>query len=611
MIIGTAGHIDHGKSALVEALTGQRVDRLAEERRRGITVELNFVPLDLGDGRVAGVVDVPGHEDFVRTMVAGAAGMDLVLLVVAADEGIMPQTREHLAILEALGVRRGIPVITRCDLVAPEWAALVREEVASWLADSTVAFAPPHLVTATKGTGVEGLRAAVVRALATLLPGDEGAPFRMPIDRAFSVAGAGTVVTGSVWSGAIHAGDAARVLPPDTTVRVRAVEQHGQPVEGTGAGSRAALALAGLARDEVRRGHVVVDGRLPWKATTALDVSIRLLPEAPRALTPRTRVHLHLGTAETTARVLPRAPIPPGAVGWARLVCEAPVVALGGDRFVLRSFSPVTTIGGGRVLDPLPPRRRAAWPAALDSETPAERIEALLSRHPPGQATEMIALRTGLPVPRVVAVLEAGPEFCEVDGDWVLRGTVAGSEDRGLEGLRAYHAEHPADAGMSLETLRRQVARAPAVADTAIGNLVAAGRVTIEAGRVRLSGFTARLPGGEAAVDKVIGLVRSAGLKAPDVGELSRRLERVDVPGALRIGERGGLVRAVTRDWYLSREALDGFREVLTAAGREGAITVAGVRARTGLSRKYLIPLFEWADREGITRRDGDARRLT
>lgn len=263
------------------------------------------------------------------------------------------------------------------------------------------------------------------------------------------------------------------------------------------------------------------------------------------------------------------------------------------------------------MLDPLPPLRRAVWSATLASEAPAARLEALLSRHPPGQAIELLALRSGLTAAQVASVLESGGVFCRVGGGWALRPAVEDAEARAEDLLRAYHADHPAIAGMPRETLRRRAARSAGVADAALGNLQAAGKVTLEGGVARLSGFTAAVPGGAGAIEEVVALVRSAGLTAPAVAELSRRLDRVDVPGALRAGERTGLVQAVTRDWYLSREALDGFRGILEAAGREGAITVAAIRARTGLSRKFLIPLFEWADREGITRRDGEARRLT
>ncbi len=496
MIIGTAGHIDHGKSALVEALTGQRMDRLREERDRGITIDLNFAPLRLPDGEIAGVVDVPGHEDFVRTMVAGAAGMDLVLLVIAADEGIMPQTREHLAIVEALGVPRGIPVLAKTDLVDPEWLALVRDEVDGWLAESPVSFVEAVPVSARAGTGLDQLRTALAQEAAAVRPRDAAASFRMPIDRAFSVAGAGTVVTGSVWSGSAAVGDHLRLLPADLSVRVRTIEIHGERTEQALPGSRAALGLANVDRQVVRRGDVLVDARLPWQTATALDVRIHLLDDAPRPLTSRTRVHLHLGTTEVVARVLPRSTIRPGEVGLARLACEAPLVARGGDRFVLRSYSPVSTIGGGVVLDPMPPRRRAVWPEGLGSADAADHLLALMLRHPPVASTETLALRAGRSPGEVSALLAGDPRVRELPAGWVSAAMVTLAAEKGVDLLGRYHAAHPSLPGMPTETLRKGIHRAAPVAEAALTDLGRAGAVVAEGGTLRLPGFEPRIPGG-------------------------------------------------------------------------------------------------------------------
>jgi len=611
MIVGTAGHIDHGKSTLVEALTGKTMDRLAEERARGITIDLNFAPLELPGGEVAGVVDVPGHEDFVRTMVAGAAGMDLVLLVVAADEGIMPQTLEHLAIVEALGVPRGIPVITRCDLVDEEWAELVRGELDARLASSPTRFAMSRLVTAPAGLGVEELRQAIGTEMAAATVPDPGAPFRMPIDRAFSVAGTGTVVTGSIWTGSLAAGVTVRILPSNLAARVRTLEAHGRRVDRLSAGQRGAIGLAGVERTAVQRGDTVVDGRLPWEATTVLDVHLDLLDTAPRPLTTRTRVHLHLGTAEVVARVSPRGPIAPGGAGLARLTAEAPVVAAGGDRFVIRSYSPVHTIGGGRVIDPLPPRRRAALPPGLDATSSGERLRALISRRPPGASTGALALRAGMAPDVVERVLHGDPQVRKVGDTWVPADEIAAAEGRALDTLRAHHDASPTAAGMPVETLRRSAARASILADAAVARLLEAGEILVEGGVARFPGFAPLIPGGEEGMERVLRLVREAGLTAPAVRELETLLEGVDVPGALRSAARTGQVGAVTPDWFVSREALEGFVSCLREVGRGGEIAVGQVRDRTGLSRRYLIPLLEWADRSGITRRDGAVRRLT
>src|SRR6185312_11674738 len=378
MIIGTAGHIDHGKSALVSALTGRPMDRLMEERRREITIELNFAPLNLGSGRVAGVVDVPGHEDFVRTMVAGASGIDLALLVVAADEGIMPQTEEHLAILEQLGVSAGIPVLTKIDLVEPDWAELVSQELSERLRQSVLEFDPPVAVSTKTGAGIELLRERLRARAAGLVRRHSEDLFRLPIDRCFSVAGVGTVVTGTAWSGRIAIGESVRVLPGSGEGRVRSIETHGRAIAKSEPGARTAVGIAGLDRAQAERGAVLLSPADPWDVTAALDVELALLPTALHPLRPRTRVRLLLGTAEVMARVVPRGTLQPGQRGPARLVLEQPLIARGEDRFVLRSFSPVTTIGGGRVLDPHPPRRRAAWPEGLSAAQPGSRFLALL-----------------------------------------------------------------------------------------------------------------------------------------------------------------------------------------------------------------------------------------
>lgn len=611
MIVGTAGHIDHGKSALVEALTGKRMDRLAEERARGITIDLNFAPFLLADGRIAGVVDVPGHEDFVRTMVAGAAGVDLLLLVIAADEGVKPQTREHLAIVEALGVPRGIPVLTKCDLVDAEWMALVRREVDDWLRNSPVAFVGALPVSARTGAGLGELRSAVNREADALRPRDAAAPFRMPIDRAFTLPGAGTVVTGSVWGGSAGVGDQIRLLPAGRSVRVRTIEVHGVRSERALPGNRAALGLANVDRQQVRRGDVLVDAALPWEPSVALDVRLQLLPDAPRPLTARTPVHLHLGTAEVIARVLPRAPIPPGGVGLARLICDAPIVARGGDRFVIRSYSPVSTIGGGVVLDPTPPRRRALWPESLDSASALGRLIALLLRHPPGASSASLAFRTGLATAEVEELLFGDDQVRLLPSGWVMVALIDEARRRALEALSVFHKAQPAQPGIPVETLRRGIHRSIPVAEAAVADLAAAGEIRVEAGVARTTGFEARISGGAAAVDRVVAEVRTAGFDAPQVKDLERQFEQVDVMGALRVAAGAGQVEAVTQGWYLGRETLDGFRAALEEEGRAGAITVTGIRSRTGLSRKYLIPLLEWADRRGITRREGDTRRLT
>lgn len=610
MILGTAGHIDHGKSALVTALTGRAMDRLAEERRRGITIDLNFAPLDLGQGVTAGVVDVPGHEDFVRTMVAGASGIDLALLVVAADEGIMPQTEEHLAILEQLAIPAGIPVVTKADLAEPEWVELVASELAERLARSPVAFEPPIVVSAKTGQGIETLRARLSALAAATAARPTGDLFRLPVDRAFSVAGVGTVVTGTAWSGRISVGDAVHLLPGGGHGRVRSIEIHGRAVERSVPGARTAVGVAGLAREAARRGAVLVQEDAPWTPTTALDVEVMLGSTAPRPLGSRSRVRLHLGTAEVMARVLPRTPIEPGGMGVARLALEQPVVARGRDRFVLRSYSPVTTIGGGRILDPIPPRRRVIWPAGLRAIEPAERFRALLERRPTGLSVAVLPILLG-DGPAAVGELARHATGARLIGShWIAGATVEAKAVQALDTIRRYHRSHPSDRGMPLETLRRSVRAPDDVAEAVLDDLRGSGRIRRQDGIVSLAGFAPRVEGGDAEIDRIVRILEEAALTPPSLPELERETGRRDVAAMLRLAAAAGRVEAVERDRYYSRGALDRFVATLTEVGSRSDIAPAALRDQLGISRKYLIPLLEWADGKGITVRVGEGRRL-
>jgi selenocysteine-specific elongation factor len=607
VIIGTAGHIDHGKSTLVAALTGATMDRLAEERRRGITIDLNFAPLDL-DGVVAGVVDVPGHEDFVRTMVAGASGIDLALLVVAADEGIMPQTEEHLAILEQLAVRVVLPVITKSDLVDPEWLELVLSEVAERGRRSTATFDPPIAVSAVTGQGLDLLRRRLREHAGQAVARADDDVFRMPLDRAFSVAGVGTVLTGTAWSGSVSVGDRVRLLPGGTEGRVRSIESHGQPLERSRPGARIALGLAGLERANARRGQVVVAPDVPWPVSQRLDVAIQLLPGV-QALAPRTRVRLHLGTAEVMARVSPRPLDSDGGV-FARLRLEAPLAARGGDRFVLRSYSPVTTVGGGTVLDPDPPLRTSLWTRDLADPEPRVRLAALVARRPYGAAGASLPLLTGMPPAAAASAAATVRDLQRVGDLWVRRAVVGQARDRALAQLTGFHREAPAELGMPLETLRRALNVPDPVAAAALDALVTERRIEVRQSRAWLAGFTPQVAGGDAEIERVVAIVRKAGLAPPSVAELERETGRRDVAAVLRLAAARGQVEAVERDRYYDGAALRRFTDAVRELGQLGEIQPAALRERLGISRKFLIPLLEWADGRGITVRSGDSRRL-
>lgn len=610
MIIGTAGHIDHGKSALIEALTGVRMDRLREERERGITIDLNFAPLPLGDGRVAGVVDVPGHEDFVRTMVAGASGMDLMLLVIAADEGIKPQTREHLAIAEQLGIPRGIPVISKSDLVEADWLELLTLEIAEWLGQSPVQFSLPLPVSALQGTGLHELKTRITQLTERLDRRPEDDLFRLPIDRAFSVAGIGTVLTGTAWSGVIALGDTIRVMPAGIEARIRSIEVHGSAAEKTIPGMRTALGLAGVNRDQLRRGDVAVALESPWQSGTALDVELRLLPSAPKPLITRTRVRVHLGTAELIARAYPREKIEPGKTGLARLALEAPTIARTGDRLVLRSYSPIETIGGGMVIDPIPPRRGAAWIPGLADADPAVRLRALVARRPAGVSERDLAILSSKTPAQTRALVASWMDYRRVPGFLIPETAIADGSTRARAALERYHQSHPSEPGMSLGELRQTLHAPGWLTDSVLHDLQQRGTIVQSDGLVRAATFQPSAPGGEAQVERVIALLERSQLTPPSTEELARELDLPDISAALRLAHSAGRVFPVERERYYAQSALDRFVAELRELGRSRLITPAEIRDRLGLTRKYVIPLLEWADRQGITVRIGDGRRL-
>lgn len=608
MIIATAGHIDHGKSALVAALSGRRMDRRPAEQRRGITLDLGFAPLELADGLVAGMIDVPGHEDLIRTMAAGASGVDAAVLVVAADEGIMPQTEEHLLVLEQLGVPCGIPVVSKCDLVDDDWAALVLGEVAARTARSSVAFSAPIAVSARTGTGLDALRAmlAGLRDRGRLRHRDD--LFRLPVDRVFSVAGTGTVVTGSCWSGSIAVGAEVRVLPGEARARVRGIESHGRAVDHAAPGERTALALAGIARDALARGSIIVGADAPWTASTRLDARVALAPAA-RECARRTRVHFLTGTAETAAWMLPRVPMSGGGEGPARLVLDRPMALRAGDRFLLRSASPARPIGGGVVLDPFPPPR-TAWTEDLAHEDAGRRLRALVLRRRDGAAASELPLLTGLPPRSADRLARTDPELARVGDRFVSVHALASARDRLLDALHRHHGARPADAGMPLETLRREGGAAPWLVEAALRGAERGGALVIEGALARAPGFRPRVAGGDAVVRDAVRRLECAGLAPPSIGELAAETRRDDMPAILRVAASSGLVVPVERDRFFARKALDEFEAALRELGGAGEIGVGALRNRLGISRKFLIPLLEWSDREGITVRIGDIRRL-
>jgi selenocysteine-specific elongation factor len=606
VIVGTAGHIDHGKSALVEALTGRAMDPLAEERRRGITLDLHFAALTVGDTATHGVVDVPGHEDLVRTMVAGSSGIDLVLLAVAADEGIMPQTREHLAVVEQLRISHGIPVITKTDLVTPEQLARVTSEVAALVRGSPVDFAPPVATSARTGQGLDALRHLIARRAAEP-PSRRAADLaRLPVDRAFTLPGTGPIVTGTAWSGCFRIGDAVVVLPAGHRARIRSLGHHGRDVQHTAPGQRIALGLAGVDIGQLARGQVLVHEGTEWEPTRVVDAEVELIPSARRPLLQLSRIRVHLGTLEVMARVHPRHPIDPGGRGLARLVLEAPVVARGGDRLVVRSYSPVEVIGGGWVVDPAPPPGKPLWPEDLASDDVTRRLGALLERRPQGLEESVAPVVLGVSPDELPQV--PGLPMERVSGVLVARKRLVQAEAAAIAAVQAHQRTNPATPGMPRETLRQGLADFGVAGGAAIAALVARKTLIVEGSVIREADFRPSTAGGDAVIDRLVQVVAQAGLSPPSVAELAADLKLDHAADALRIAARQGRIVLVGGDRYYSKEALARFASTLADVAGRGSITPGAVRDATGLSRKYLIPLLEWADQAGLTIRRGDAR---
>ncbi len=613
VVIGTAGHVDHGKTALVKALTGVDTDRWEEEKRRGITIDLGFAALALGGGLAASIVDVPGHEDFVRNMVAGATGIDLALLVVAADESVMPQTVEHVAILDFLGVRTGVVALAKADLVDAAWLDLVRSDVAERLAASRVRWEAIVPVSAVTGAGLPDLLEALRHAAATLPERSADDLFRLPVDRAFSVAGAGTVVTGTTWSGTVRVGGDVAVWPGPLAARVRSVQVHGVSRPTAEPGRRTALALTGVERDVVARGSVVVAGR-GWRASARLDVMLTLLPRAP-VLTQRSRVRVHLGTAEVLARITPAAErIVPGETAAARLRLEQPVVARWGDRMVVRSYSPVTTIGGAVVADPWPPARPRR-PEGL--ERLLGEAEERLARAVERSATHGVPLadlpvRLGIPPAEVPAVLGRVEHrlVTRIDDRLVGSAEVARLRDRALEALAAHHRDEPLAPGMSREAVRQRLGDA-AIADHILAGLAASGAVVLDGATARLAGHVTRLDEATQQLATTIGnALRSAGFEGKTAAELADLGDRQAVEAMLEYLVRDKAVTRVGRERFLDARVVEGIVERVAAILRDrGAVGPADLRDTLGLTRKFSIPLLEWMDGQGYTVRAGDFRR--
>jgi len=629
LIIGTAGHVDHGKTALVNALTGVDTDRLKEEKERGISIELGFAPLLLPSGRKAGIVDVPGHERFIKNMLAGASGFDLVLLVIAADEGVMPQTREHLDILQLLQVTNGIVVLTKIDLVDEDWLELVEEDVHEFLKGTILENAPLVKVSATNGTGIQELLEKIDLVAQQLTPRLTNGLPRLPVDRVFTITGFGTVVTGTLVSGVLRLGDTVEIQPQGHISRIRSLQVHGKKVEEALAGQRVAVNLPGLELGQVARGSVVAAvGTM--SPTNRIDIKLLLLKSAPRPLKNRTRVRFYLGTSETMGRVilLDRDELAAGTMAYAQLELENELVAAKGDRFVIRSYSPMYTIGGGTVIDPHPKRKHKRFRAdvlnALATQergTPAELVKQFLSAANNIHLVGDIAVATGLQEEEAeravnelvqigrVKMLSADDKEYYVSSNTYQRWCADITKL-----LQSYHSDYPLREGYPREDLRSRMFHFinNRVFQVLLREMEKDGLLRVAANTVALKDFTPGLSPQQAeTINKIKKIFFEASFLPPAWNEITKSIN-IDDTFAFEILQyllRTGELVKISEDIYFEKSILALAREKITVVLRDkGEITVAELRDLLNTTRKYALPLMEYFDKEKLTRRVGDKR---
>ena len=628
VIVGTAGHIDHGKSALVRALTGTDPDRLEEEKRRGITIDIGFANLDLktssGENLRLGFVDVPGHERFVRNMLAGIGGIDLVLLVIAADESVKPQTREHFDICRLLSVHRGITVLTKADLVDAETLEVVRMEVAEYLRGSFLdpATAPIVAVSSKTGAGLDELKRELARLAADAPAKNASAALRLPIDRVFTMKGFGTVVTGTLISGSVRKDDELEVHPKGERLRVRGVQVHGAAKEEAIAGQRTALNLAGVEVSELARGMMLTAAGL-FCPTSQVSVELNLLPSA-KPLRDRARVHLHAFTAETIAEVslLESKQLKPGQSELARLKLDTPLLLLPGDRFIVRQFSPVITIGGGQVLDASEPARRVkaqerlAFVRAVAGADAGNILLARVARRgAAGLSLADAVVETGwLPsrVQETSGQLQKAGKVVLCDGLLIDAERFAALRRQALATVEKFHQQNPLVAGVNQEQLREELGVTPEVFRSLLDALVRDKKLEIAGDQIRGAGRGVVLRDDEAESKQTIEQAfAKAGLQVPALKEVltSLRIDQARAQKIVTLLLRDRVLVKVGDDLVFHRDALESLRQLVVAQKtKTPKLNVASFKDLAGISRKYAIPLLEYLDRERVTQRVGDER---
>jgi selenocysteine-specific elongation factor len=626
IIVGTAGHIDHGKSTLIEALTGTHPDRLEEEKRRGITIDLGFAFLE-EEGVRYGFVDVPGHERFVKNMLAGASGIDLVLLVIAVDELIKPQTREHFDICRLLGVQRGVIALTKSDLVDSDTRELARMEIEEFVKGTFLAGAPIVEVSAKTGQGLAELKTVMREAARAISAKDTGRYFRLPIDRSFAVKGFGSVVTGTLFSGHIAVGDEVELLPSGEILRVRGLQTGGKSVERADAGQRTAVNLAGIEHTSIQRGMVLSSrGRL--RTTRRLDVRLELLPGAP-LLKHRAQVHFHAGTLETIGEVylLGARELAPGGSALAQIRLQDETVLVRGDRFIVRQFSPVVTIGGGVVLDPLARRfsakdtRRAQFLAALEKGSREDILQVMAERNILGITAEDIIVRTGWIAGEILSAAKTLAEtnlIRIVSNEPLILFAESLFTEIGkklLAKVERFHKENPLLPGISREELKASLGRRvrPETFAAALQLLLEQKKVTAQGEFIKKAGTEVTLAPEEVrAKEQITQAFAKAGLAVPSVKEVLAQLkiETARAERLLQILLREKVLVRVSADLIFHHDALDALSGLLVQYKKTKGerISVPAFKELTGITRKYAIPLLEYLDRQRQTRRAGDER---
>jgi len=627
-IIGTAGHIDHGKTSLVRALTGTDTDRLKEEKERGITIELGFAQLDLGELK-AGIIDVPGHERFVKTMLAGAGGIDLVVLVIAADEGVMPQTREHLSICRLLGVRGGVVALTKIDLVERDWIELVTDDLANFVEGTFLEGAPVVPVSSETEEGLLELHAEIDRLAAEVSAKSESGILRLPIDRAFTIRGFGAVVTGTLLSGCVRVGDRVQLFPGSSEARVRGLQVHGKAVKEATAGMRTAVNLQGVERMDIERGNVL--GRpSELKSTYMLDVHLEHIPDSPRPLKTRDRVRFHTGTSEVMGRLslIETDEIEPGQMAFAQIRLEAPVAVLPRDRFVIRSYSPIVTIGGGEILDVIPRKRRRLRASSIEqikilqAADETERLLILLDEgRLAGADISTLTGRLTLTPDKIRLEIDSLAKKGEVrivevgSGLSLTREHFAALQRAITEFLKEYHKANPLRPGAPREEVRGKSGAAGDWAfNAAVSDLTATRKVTEERALIRLASHKVQVGEELAKVkNKLDNFFRLVGFQPPALKEVFGAAKTPAGPSQEAIQvlvDEGALIR-LKEDLIYHHEAIKEARSRLeNYLGEQEDISASEFRNLLGITRKHAIPLLEYFDTARVTLRVKDKRVL-